>query len=148
MAEIDFTVTGTDEMDAAIAALGEKWLEAAAEVLRAEAEAIMTDSKTNYVPVDRGGAGLQGTGHVERVERTRDGLSVRMAYGGPAARYAQAIHEHLSEYSPPSWKKAEASGHGVHFRHGGPKYLERPILKALGGMADRIAVHLRTKLGT
>jgi len=145
--EISFSLSGNAALDAALAALGDKMLDAAADAMRAEAEAVMLDSKQNYVPVDKGGGGLQGTGHVEPAQISGGNVSVRLAYGGPGTPYAEAIHEHLSEHSPPSWKKAEASGSGVHFRHGGPKFLTLPLLAAMRGMADRIAARLRSRLG-
>lgn len=97
---------------------------------------IMTDAKQNYVPVEEvGPAGgikglLRASGTVEKPIIHGDGsVSCRMFFGGAASAYALAVHEHLSEYSPPSWQKAEASGRGVHFHPDGhgPKYLERPV---------------------
>ena len=109
----------------------------------------MLDSKQNYVPVAaEGGGTLQGSGHVEPpvVEGTQ--VSVRLAYGGPASDYAEAVHEHLSEHSPYSWQVAEFLGHGVHFTQGGPKYLERPFLVGIKGLGQWIADGLRQRLGT
>ena len=91
------------------------------------------------VPVDLGT--LMGSGNVDNVKRTRDRVSVEMGYGGAAAAYALAVHEHPSSHSPRSW-----SG-GVVFSKGGPKYLERPALAAARGMAGRLARKLRGKLG-
>lgn len=52
---------------------------------------------------------------------------VRVVAGGPDAPYAIAIHEHLSEHSPPTWVAAEESGKGVRFQVGGPKFMERAL---------------------
>ena len=60
-----------------------------------------------------------------------------MTFGGAAAAYAQAVHEHPSSSSPPSWK-----GKIIKFRGGrqrGVKYLERPMRFHSIGMAGRIA---------
>jgi hypothetical protein len=128
----------------------------------------MTDSKQNYVPVaatlakgGRRGAKrgtLQGSGHVEEPVIEGGAVSVRLAYGGPAEAYAIAIHEHLSQFSPPSWRKAEMGGahttfgrlvgSGVHFAQGGPKYLELPYLAGIKGLADWIGEQIRQRLGT
>lgn len=104
------------------------------------ANTIMTDSKRNYCPKSPPGSGgfsgqLRASGTVDRPVVDADGsVMVRMYFGGPAAAYALAVHEHLSEYSPPSWKKAEESGHGINWTQPGtgPKYLERPLLKHSG----------------
>ena len=106
----------------------------------------MLDSKANFVPVDQ--STLQGSGHVEAPVVEGNQASVRLAYGGPAADYAEAVHEHLSEHSPHSWKVAEASGRGVHFTQGGPKYLERPFLVGIKGLGQWIADGIRQRLGT
>src|SRR5262245_40398140 len=91
------------------------------------AEDIMSDSKENYVPVDIGT--LKGSGHVV-TETSGNVVTATMAYGGPAAAYAVAVHEHLSPASPASWRAAEANGRPVQFHPSGrgPKYLERPVL--------------------
>lgn len=139
-------ITGLDALDNALAQFGQKAVEAAAARLYQRGEAIMTDSKANYVPVDQ--STLQGTGHVEPPVIAGTEVSVRLAYGGPATPYAEAIHEHLSAHSPRSWKVAEASGHGVHFKQGGVKYLERPYLAGIKDLAQWIADGIRARCGT
>jgi hypothetical protein len=62
-------------------------------------------------------------------------ISVTIQVGGPAVRYAIAVHEHLSEHSPPSWIAAG----DVEFHVGGPKFLESTILESKPFMAARIA---------
>lgn len=94
------------------------------------ANTIMTDAKENYVPHDKGLLAASGAVDVPIV--LPGFISVRMHFGGPSEPYALAIHEHLSEHSPPSWQVAEESGSGVHFSHGGPKYLERPVMNHSG----------------
>lgn len=103
------------------------------------AEAVMTRSKNEFVPVDKGI--LRNSGHVGTVQRQGRIVSVTMSYGGAAKAYAIAVHEHLSEHSPPSWRK----GTVVHFSPAGrgPKYLERPLFEALRTMAEDIAADLR-----
>lgn len=112
------------------------------------ANKVMTDAKENYVPVRPVGetlsGQLRGSGIVEKPVKDADGgMSCRMFFGGPANAYALAVHEHLSEHSPPSWVKAEAAGHSINWTwpNTGPKYLERPLmvhsgeLPAAGGEA-------------
>jgi hypothetical protein len=94
-----------------------------------EAEAIMADSKENYVPIDLGT--LKNSGYVEPPQIEGDTIVVRMGYGGAAKAYALAVHEHLSEHSPPSWKKAGGAGVTFSPSDHGPKYLERPLLAAV-----------------
>ena len=139
------TVTGLDALDAVLAQFGQRALDEAANLLYARGETIMGDSKENYVPVDQ--STLQGTGHVEEAVIEGENVSVRLAYGG-SLDYAEAIHEHLSEHSPPSWKKAETSGRGVHFTQGGPKYLELPYLKGIVNLAQWIADGIKSRMGT
>lgn len=91
------------------------------------AQTIMTDAKANYVPHDKGLLAASGT--VDLPVIAADTIACSLQFGGAAAAYALAVHEHLSEHSPPSWQVAETSGAGVHFSHGGPKYLERPVLE-------------------
>lgn len=87
---------------------------------------IMADSQENFVPVDLGT--LKNTGHVEPPKVVAGQVTVRLGYGGPAAPYALAVHEHLSSHSPRSWRAAEDAGNAVEFTHGGVKYLETPVV--------------------
>lgn len=81
-----------------------------------QAEKIMTVSKADYVPVDKGH--LRGSGFVEPPVMTSQGGSVTMGYGGPAAPYAYIVHEDLT----------------VRHTVGQAKYLTIPIVAALQGM--------------
>lgn len=116
---------------------------AARKSARRQAKAILKDAVDNYVPEDEGDLAKSG-----QVEDKSSGNEVRVeiSFGkrGPSAAYAVAVHEHLSQHSPPSWQKAESGGqgrdkrgrflrHGVHFRRGGPKYLEQPMTIATDG---------------
>lgn len=44
-----------------------------------------------------------------------------------------AVHEHPSRYSPPSW-----DGVTVHFRKGGPKFIERSLNEEAGSVIDKL----------
>ena len=72
-------------------------------------------------------------------------VTVRVVCGGPAAPYSKAIHEHLSGYSPPYWKKAEEDGRPVHFNVGGPKFLESALNDVAKILPETIAAKFEIK---
>ena len=120
-------------------------LEAASRTIAGEAERslfreahdIMSDSKTNYVPVMDGV--LRSTGQVHDPKVTKGAISVMLSYGGSIAPYAIAVHENPSEHDPPSWKGVE-----VDFKSPkGPKYLEQPMRNAVLNMSGRIASRMK-----
>ncbi len=94
-----------------------------------EAERIMADSKENYVPVDWGN--LRASGHVDEPKVSGTGASVELGFGGPATPYALRQHEELS-YT-----------HEV----GEAKYLEKPLIAAMDGLAARLGARIRRELG-
>jgi hypothetical protein len=53
--------------------------------------------------------------------------------GNEHTPHALAVHEHPSKHSPPSWQNTT-----VHFRKGGPKFLERALKDEAGNALDRI----------
>jgi hypothetical protein len=89
-----------------------------------EAEAIMRESKANYVPVDTGALRNSGTVLPPKVEPKR--ITVEFGYGGAAVPYAAAVHEYPKGYG-----------------QGKNKYLTRPLNEAMADMAGRIARRLR-----
>lgn len=98
------------------------------DALYLEAELIMTDSKTNYVPVVSGN--LRNTGTVLKPVWKGKTIEVVLGYGGSAAEYAAVVHEY-----PPTY------GQGKN------KYLAKPLNKAERGMAKRLADAVRAKAG-
>lgn len=150
MPTFEFTIRGDQEMRSRLRKLSSAAPRRMEQALRLEAEEIMTRSKQQYVPVDFGT--LRSSGHVEPVKRLGKELSVTLAYGNAAAPYALSVHEHPSRHSPPSWrglppqrvlsvrgrKPWTLSPTGGR----GPKYLERPMKRAISGMGDRIARQL------
>jgi hypothetical protein len=137
--------TGVEAMQAKLRRIAQRFPERVARFLYREAEFVMTDSKQHYVPVAevRGGT-LRGGGYVKPPVRTGRTIRVELGYGGAAAAYALAIHEHPSPHSPPSWR-----GVTVHFHptgHG-PKYLERPLMKHVAVLAPRAARDLSLEQG-
>lgn len=159
-AAFEFEVKGLEDVLARVRALGEAGQQALGYAIQKEAQEILRASQ-EVVPWSPGGGGgnLARSGKVLPVAGAlQEGqtYSVVIGYGsGESQPYALAVHEHLSEHSPRSWKIAEsgasvrareglvfqASGGGVHWTKPGtgPKYLERPFLEATKGMADRIA---------
>lgn len=136
---------GVEEMRAAIDNLAGIFPDKVVKAVHLEGEYVMTDSKRNYVPVDLGV--LRSSGFVNPPVRSGKEVSVTIGFGGAASAYALAVHEHPSTHSPPSWQgKSVADILSVSNRTPwsvdsgrGPKYLERPLRKAVAGMPQRIA---------
>jgi hypothetical protein len=59
--------------------------------------------------------------------------------GFPRLPHVVAVHEHLSQYTPPSWIKAGI----VRFIKGGPKFLEIPLMLAVSSMPRKIARNIK-----
>ena len=135
----NFKITGEAKVIRNLNKLAARAPVGAGAALFQEGEKIMAESKESFVPLDLGA--LRASGKPEKPVIQPLGASVTLAYGGAAAPYALAIHEHPSGASPPSW-----SG-GVKFKRGGPKYLEKPIRNAIPGMAARLAVKIRAFMG-
>lgn len=126
----DVTWQGVDAWLAALGVLPEKTLKAAGGALYRRGEAIITDSKENYVPVDQGI--LRDSGHVELPEYVDGGVQVALGFGGAAEAYAVVQHEDFSLQHP---------------NGGGPKYLERPLLEHSQHLLADIADDIRGDLG-
>ena len=115
--------------------MAKKSPKAAGSAIFREGEEIMANSKDKFVPVDLGA--LKDSGFTNLPVIRSNGATVTIGYGGAAAAYALAIHEHPSGHSPPSWKGS------VNFRVGGPKYLELPFNEAIPGMPKRLASNIQ-----
>lgn len=135
---VSFTLKGAERMQKKIDALAAKFPERVEGALRIEAELVMTISKREFVPVDLGA--LKTSGHVLAPTRKGRMVEIILAYGGAAAGYALAVHEHPSRSSPPSWE-----GKTINFSPAGrgPKYLELPLNAATPGMMDRISARVK-----
>lgn len=138
---VTFDMQGMDELKNRLRTVASQGLHDNAGYLKNFASLVMEDAKENYVPVDK--TWLRDSGHVGDVIQGVGGLQVSLSFGdGPTAPYVIAVHEHLSDWSPPSWQ-----GKTVRFSRGGPKYLERPVMehaRNLPTVAGRIFVHLFT----
>lgn len=119
-------IKGLDALGARLKSLGVTIGPAAGNALRAEAELIMTEAKRR-TPVLTGA--LRASGHVTGPDV--EAQAVTLAFDGPAAPYAVVVHENIAA------------------RHvtGEAKFLERPLLEALPGLADRIAARIRKTWG-
>lgn len=148
------TLKGQKQMQQRLNRIASKFPDKVKAALRIEAELIMTTSKRDFVPVDLGT--LRSSGHVDNPVRTGKDISVKLSYGGAAADYALAVHEHPSEHDPPSWKNnvievpnfsgssgtTQASTVTFSPAGRGPKYLERPLMEASVNMTQRLATRL------
>lgn len=155
MAAVYYSIRGIEELKAKLAVAALKTKPVAGAALKVFAERIMEDSKAKYVPVgpttdtvsrfkkhgfklrgDPHSGALRDSGKVDDPEIDMGEVSVRMSYGGGgiAAPYAIAVHEHLSQYSPPTWR-----GTTVTFTQGGPKYLEIPVMEHTRTMAVELS---------
>lgn len=114
-------------------------------VMNEQAEEVLKDSRENYVPVDT--TALKYDSRVREVESVHGGWnSVQIVYGeGEAAAYALAVHEHLSEFSPYSWRNVKNPPVKFHPDGRGPKYLEKPLNKKAGTMQRELAEKLKLK---
>jgi hypothetical protein len=88
-----------------------------------------------------------GSGGIIGVGGALTGIAHRifLSYGRTKAQdYAQAVHEHPSYHSPPSWQ-----GKVINWTKPGtgPKFLERPLRQRQRGMAGRISRLIRAELG-
>lgn len=143
---LSVTIEGTAEMKASLAQIGADAQAKAAAALYQEAEIVMAESKERYVPVNHGV--LRGSGFVQPPKIDGGDITVTLGFGGTAKAYAIAVHEHLSDYSPRSWRKAEADGRHVKFSPSGagPKYLERPLMETAKYLAQHLADRMRAVL--
>lgn len=138
-----FKLIGVAEMSARIRAISAKFPDDVAAALYHEANIEMTEAKRR-TPRAPGGGTLRESGHVQDPVRDGRNISVTLAFGGAAKDYALAVHEHLSEHSPPSWRHKEDIDWTVPGT--GPKFLEGPLKESKPYMAARIAKRITFKV--
>lgn len=134
---MSFEFKGSKAMQKKLKRIADKTPDRVKAALRIEAELIMAKSKQDYVPVDLGT--LRSSGFVNDPVRKGKEVSVEIGYGGAASAYALSVHEQPSQYDPPSWR-----GKTIEFNPSGrgSKFLERPFMEALPGLAERVAKRL------
>ena len=136
MATFSVRVTGTKQTKRNLLTLGKDAPKVVGGALFREAERIMAEIKTvPIVPVDLGT--LSNTGHVVPPEIDSRGATVIMAFGGPAARYALAIHEGF---------RTTKTGRLVRFtyRIGQAKYLSEPVNRNLPAIGKAMGTAVDT----
>ena len=94
-----------------------------------EAEKVMTDSKTNYVPVVTGN--LRRTGIIMPVTYLPNGVKVVAGFGSTAVDYAAVVHE-----APPTYGQGKR------------KYLSEPLQQAIPNMANAMASTIRSRINS
>ena len=115
-----------------------EFVDKAKTAIEAEMQIVANTSKFSFVPVDKGK--LSKSIKVRKAKVRAKDISVAIVAGGQGIPYAVAVHEHLSPSSPPSWR-----GVTVRFNPSGrgPKFLEKPLRMAAGGMGKRIATRIK-----
>lgn len=162
---LNVKVTGTRELIGAIAKAGQRGVEAAKAALYVEGERVMAKSKMQ-APVGTDGV-LRASGFVELPKPSGAGWRVALGYGGAAKGYAIVVHEGRKPGKRPPPSKAlepwvrkklgvprdEAAGvafvvaRSIGIKGTRPtKYLERPLMEAVPGMAGRIAKKVRASM--
>lgn len=104
---------GADRLNRLLATFTARARPHVAAALYQQAEAVLTRSKAEFVPVDTGA--LRNSGHVVPPDMAQPVISVTIGFGGPAAPYAAIVHEDLTKRHPV----------------GGAKYLSRPLREAI-----------------
>jgi hypothetical protein len=130
---------GVAAMSNQLRKLVEEFPQHVARALYVEAQIEMTEAKRRC-PVAPDGGTLRASGMVHPPEIHGSLISVQLSFGGAAQDYAIAVHEHLSEHSPPSWVIAE-EGYGVQWSVAGtgPKFLESTLDESREYMGARVA---------
>lgn len=133
---------GAAQMIAKLKQIAAKFPDHVASAIYLEAQIIMTEAKRRC-PVARDGGTLRASGTVGfPVRGPGRKISVEMGFGGAAEAYAVAVHEHPSDYSPPSWVNHPYDINWTSVGTG-PKFLENPINEAFPMLARRVAERVK-----
>lgn len=114
---------GLDQLERFFAAATPVVLDAATAAVVVEANETMTEAKLE-TPVLTGV--LRGSGTVFPAQRSRDGVTVELGFGGPAASYVVPVHEVLTAHHPV----------------GNAKFLEIPVLRHAKSFGSNVARHV------
>lgn len=69
-------------------------------------------------------------------------IEIAVSAGNDSTPHALAVHEHPSQHDPPTWKGVQVTFSPA---GAGPKFLERPLLDSVDGMANRVASKVEPK---
>lgn len=140
---MNVTITGTADVMAALQALARRVPGAIERALREESEAVMAEAKL-LVPVEVGP--LRSSGFVGPVQRTGDLYRADLAFGGPAADYAEVQHER-EDFNHTGTHYSSRLGR-MYQRTGQAKFLEEPVEDARPEFAERMRTRIARALGT
>jgi hypothetical protein len=136
-----FKFKGAQEMIRRISQTKKQYPFEVEKALYQEAQIEATESKRRC-PVAPGGGALRASIHVVGPEWEDKSVFVRIVAGGPSAPYAIAVHEHLSEHSPPTWQPPH-SRIKWNVPGTGPKFIESTILESRKHMGKRVAARIQ-----
>lgn len=130
-------VEGLNSLKQKIASLHPKYESGIISTLNLSGAVIIGHIGDERIPVDL--AGLRNSGRSEVVKEKKL-FRLQLTYGGAAAPYAEAVHEHPSDTSPPSWRDSEVtfSPAGT-----GPKYLELGVQDKTDEVLEDLASAVR-----
>lgn len=139
MPDATFKLSGIGGMRANIRTAASRFRKLAMQRLYQRASEIL-DRAALRAPRDRGD--LRDSKVIQAYPIYGSRLEVQIGFNAP---YAVAVHEHLSETSPPSWQAAEAAGDRVQFHPEGtgPKFLELELAEAVGDLGGKLAGDLQ-----
>lgn len=149
MGDISMTFAGLDSVFRNIRKAGDRIMDSAEDATVEFAERILDRSK-ELVPVDQGD--LIDSGRVQvRHDLQGAAAAVSILYGGPEAPHAQAVHEHPSSHTPPSWRNIRnelGQFRTVHFSPSGtgPKFLKKAVDELGPQMPEELATQIRGSL--
>lgn len=136
----DAQIRGLDELMLKLQRLGPNAMRELGTALEQEAMQIVRVAK-DRVP-QRDGELKRSIKHHD-AEISGDAVSVTISAGDNlSAPYALAIHEHLSEHSPPSWRHLSPAQIDWNIPGTGRKYLENPLNEAEPSLCGNLARRL------
>lgn len=109
---------GVEEMISTLKRIQAKFPDKVGAALYEIAQRILTEAKRRC-PVDSDGGTLRASGTVSKPIRVGKSISVTISFGGGAMAYAIAVHEHISEHDPPSWRVMVENGNTIQWTSSG-----------------------------
>lgn len=139
----EFSLRGVSDMRSKLTDISREKRDKLSTAAEEEAEAIVSRSRDEFVPVKEGelrdtiravkGSLSQGRDTLGQFTSGSD-IEVIITAGNENTPQALAVHEHPSRHDPSSWEGVQVQ---FHPSGRGPKFLERPLLDAVSGMAER-----------